>query len=140
MSAHGNPTRPTSNMLIGRRSFLMSRPCTTRFVLVPMSEQVPPKIERNESGIKSREGEIRFLRHQVINTGTSIATFGVLFSTIADGTSTAAIKKSAFPSVSTRPKNRSPTYSITPVSRNPAATTKRAATVSIAEFEKPLKA
>ena len=34
----------------------MSRPCTTRFVLVPISEQVPPRIDRNESGIKQPRG------------------------------------------------------------------------------------
>ena len=69
----------------------MSKPCTTRLVLVPISEQVPPRIDRNERGISSREGEMRRLRHQAINTGTSRATLGVLFSTMAEGMSTAAM-------------------------------------------------
>ena len=40
-------------------------------------------------------------------------------------------------SVSTWPRKRSPTYSITPVSRRPAATTNSAATISIPELANP---
>ena len=104
---------------------------------MPISEQVPPRIDRNDSGINSREGEIRRLRHQAISTGTSRATLGVLFSTMAEGISTTAMENRARPSVSTRPRNRSPTNSITPVSRSPAATTNIAATISIPELANP---
>ena len=58
---------------------------------MPISEQVPPRIDRNDSGISSREGEIRRLRHQAISTGTSSATLGVLFSTMAEGIRTMAM-------------------------------------------------
>ena len=70
---------------------MIKRPCTTRLVLVPISEQVPPRIDRNDSGIRSREGEMRRLRHQAIKTGTSRATLGVLLSTMAEGIRTTAM-------------------------------------------------
>ena len=73
----------------------MSKPCTTRLVLVPISEQVPPRIDRNDRGMSRRDGEIRRLRHHAIRTGTSSATLGVLFKTMAEGISTTAISNKA---------------------------------------------
>ncbi len=69
----------------------MTKPWTTRFVLVPIREHVPPRIDRNERGINSRDGEMRRLRHQPISTGTRRATLGVLFNTMAEGIRTTAM-------------------------------------------------
>ena len=48
-------------------------------MLVPIKVHVPPKIDENESGMKSCAGEILHFRHHFWTIGIIIATTGVLF-------------------------------------------------------------
>ena len=112
-------------------------PCTTKFVLVPIKVQQPPKMLKNDKGNNSFEGETRFLRHQSITIGINIATFGVLLIKALAGTTNPAKRASAPNSVRTRPKTRSPKTSSTPVSRKAAATINKPATVITPVLAKP---
>jgi hypothetical protein len=77
----GTPYFDSSNSPIARSFGYRSRriPSTTKFVDVPMSVHVPPKIELNDNGMNNCADEIlHFLLH-FCTMGIMIATTGVLF-------------------------------------------------------------
>ena len=89
--ATGTPYMESVNMPMGSTSGYRSRiiPSTTRFVLVPISVHVPPRIEAKERGMKSCEFGMPHLRLHFCKMGIMMATTGVLFrnaETMATGT------------------------------------------------------
>ena len=79
-TAQGTPSHAISKIpSVPRLVSRSTRPLTTRFVLVPMSVHVPPKIAAYESGSISFDGARPSLRDQSRTAGIIIATTGVLF-------------------------------------------------------------
>ena len=105
-----------------------------------MSVQVPPRIDAYESGISISDA-LKWQRlAQLVTSGTNIATTGVLLRN-ADSAATGNIMRSCPPaSERGRPSTTRPARSRPPVSLMPAATTKSAAMVTTAGFEKPVNA
>ena len=76
--AHGRPTQVISNMPNDRKPSCDICAFTTRFVLVPIIEQVPPNVAAKAIGMKSFDGLIRDFLQMSSTTGMNIATIGVL--------------------------------------------------------------
>ena len=73
------PTLPSSNIVKPSNPASSIRPCTTRFVEVPIRVHIPPKIAAYESGIRNfLRGRPTRLAHALI-CGMKITTIGVLF-------------------------------------------------------------
>ena len=138
-TATGSPMGVISKTPSGRPPAWSSRPETTRLVEVPSSVTTPPSRAANETGIRNRDGDTPRFRHQVITSGMSIATSGVLGKTVdavAVGTSSRAMAVVPWPS----PSSRDVSAASIPVFCAPRARMYSAATVSGAEFEKPANA
>ena len=127
-----------SNLIVGSHS--SASPATTRFVLVPIRVQVPPRIDAYDSG-KSISETLKWQRRaQPVTRGTNIATTGVLLRN-ADSAATGNIMRSWPPASDRgRPSTTRAARSRPPVSFTPAATTNSAAIVTTAGFEKPVNA
>ncbi len=121
-------------------SLFCTSPTTTRLVLVPISEHVPPRIVAQLSGIISREADTPMRFDQSLTIGTIAATSGVLLMNAeiaADGT----MRRSCAPiTVRGRPRTRRTKKSSAPVSRIAAATTNSTPTVSMPSFANPANA
>ena len=81
LSNTGTPNFDSSNNPSARSLGYRSRrmPSTTKFVDVPISVHVPPKIELNDSGMNNCADEILHFRDHFCTIGIMIATTGVLF-------------------------------------------------------------
>ena len=86
------PTGASSNIENGSWPYRVIAPLTARFVDVPMSVQLPPRIAPKASGISSFEGGIFDLAARPITTGKNIAAVVVFFSTEADTAAVTIIK------------------------------------------------
>jgi hypothetical protein len=120
---------------------LASAPETARFVEVPMSVQVPPRIAPKASGIKSFDGRTRARCAMPKTTGTNIAVVVVFFITEAHP---AAVNMISVVSLNSLPPamrwRRRPTRSTTPVLTSPPVSTKSPAMVMTMSLPKPANA
>ena len=137
VSAHGMPYRPRSKRPMeyflseapSAPRHCCSMPNTTRFVLVPMSVHVPPKMDANDSGIITCSfGMFMFSAHRW-TMGIITATTGVLFRN-PDVSAMGTISRSCAPAiVRGLPSSLDMYQSRPPVALIPAATTNNVATV-----------
>ncbi len=91
-STMGRPRGASSKKPRGSLPDASSRPETTRFVLVPITVTVPPRMAANEIGISSRDTCRPWRRAHAWISGTITATIGVLFKT-EDATETGGSKR-----------------------------------------------
>ena len=138
-SAIGTPTAAMLNMPRPTPRSI-SRPLTTRFVLVPISVQTPPRMAAKLSGIISLETDSRYFFAQSATAGTSMLTTGVLFSTALSASTGAIRRHCAWGSERGRPSTTCTIQWMPPVSRRPATTPYSTATVIMPSLEKPLSA
>ena len=109
-------------------------------MLVPISVQVPPRIEKKLRGISTFDGLISNCRHSDSKIGTIMITIGVLFKKALLGTTTSAVSSRSWGRLpaAARPilmarKSRAP------VLISARERTNMEAIVSVASLAKPLK-
>src|SRR5690606_27468396 len=122
---------------IGAIPELSSRPDTTRFVEVPITVIVPPRMVPKDTGIRYHDGGRPRFSAQSATWGATIATIGVLFR-IADAAEV-GMRRRASPERTEPPFPSDPWMSgwSAPDFSTPRATMKSAATVIGAALEKP---
>ncbi len=109
-------------------------------MLVPIRVQRPPSTTAQFIGMRSFETASRFFFAQLRIAGTMRATIGVLFMKAERMLGATIVRICAEASDSGRPRKRSTIAASAPVRSTAAATTKRAATVSMPSLLIPLKA
>ena len=135
------PTGANSNMRSGSMPIRLMTPLTATFVEVPISVQVPPRMEAKASGMSRRDGEKRSRRASPMTGPTNTAVMVVLFMK-ADRNATAPIK-TADSRMGCPPSRRASTphmASRTPDSRKAAPMMKMAASMMMTRSPKPAKA
>ena len=111
-----------------------------RFVLVPMSVHMPPRIAAYESGMSRRDAARWMRRDQSDTSGSRIVTMGVLLRK-ALATVTGIMRRiCALIRRFGQPSRGRTAAARMPVSPRPAATTNMAATVTMPSLEKPASA
>ena len=141
ITAQGNPTNAMSNMPSPEcpRS-VMSIPLTTRFVLVPTSVHMPPKIAAKLNGIMSFDGLIRSPRAQSLTTGMNMATTGMLLRNALMAMTGPMSRANARRGPDGCPRTWRVIQARPPVCCKPATTTQRMPTVSMPGLLKPINA
>ena len=147
VSAHGTPKSPRSKSPIACGSALVpsvprhcwSMPSTTRFVLVPMSVHVPPRMLAKESGIITCSFGMWMFSAQRWTMGIITATTGVLFKK-PDTNAMGTIRRTCAPAiVRGLPSSLDMYQSKPPVALIPAATTNNVATVNSPSLLNPAR-
>ena len=118
----------------------LSRPLTTTLVLVPISVQRPPRTTASFIGIRSLETLNWCLRAQRRTAGTIRATTGVLFINPERTAGMVIVRSWASASDRGWPSPRSINTLSAPVRSTAAATTNKAATVSMPSLLMPARA
>ncbi len=139
-ASRGKPSQVMSNIANGSPRFSDTRPLTITLVLVPTNVHSPPRTTALFMGISSRDNDSRFFLAQSRTAGTIKATTGVLFITAESRAGMPITRACAEASEVGLPSTRSTIAERAPVRSIAAATTNRAATVSMPSLAMPAKA